>query len=177
MDATRGTVATVALVRLDGLMVDEPTTTALSVRVDTAAFVVPPTTAEVVIRVVTAEPCESVVVTSTVVGTVDVGACDVSSADVGVVSAVFDVGVASSLVGDADVSCVGSDVGDADVGVVSCVSLVGVADSEVAMLVLEVTPVPTTCLFCGIMPAGMSSARTCAKPRLKRASIFACSDG
>ena len=176
-DATRAFVTTVALERVERLMVDDPITTSLladPVRVDTPLFVEPPATADVVIRLVTAEPCELVVVTSIVVGTVDEGACDVSSADVGVVCAVFEVGVDSGV---ADVSCVGSDVGEADVGVVSCVSLVGVADSEVAMLVLEVTPVPTTCLFCGTMPAGMSSARTCAKPRLKRASIFACSDG
>lgn len=151
-------------------MVDDPTTTSLlaePVRVETP-FAVGPTAVDVAILVVTAEPAESVVVTSMVVGTVDVGACEVSSADVDVVCA------ASSLVGDADVSCVGSEVGEADVGVVSCVSLVGVADSEVAMLVLDVTPVPKICLFCGIMPAGMSSARTCANPRLTRASIFAC---
>ena len=158
------------------MMVEEPTTTWLlaePVPVETMPFdVLAATAADVVILVVIEEPAESVVVTSIVVGTVDVGACDVSS----VVCAVFDVGVDSRLVGVGD-ALVGSVVGDAVVGVVSCVSLVGDADSAEAIVVLIFTPVPTICLFCGMMPAGMSSARTWAKPRLNRASILAWGNG
>jgi len=93
------------------------------------------------------------------------------------------VGEVCSLVGVAVVLAGVSLEASVGVVVVVGVSLVAVVSlvegssvvwdvGEVVSGVVEVdTPVPATCLFCGMMPSGSFSALMVAKPKEKRASM------
>lgn len=167
--ANKADVTTVSEVRVERLMVSDPTTTMSDVEeLDELDL-------EVVL-----EPSLFVGVADPLVvgdGAVDV-CSDVAASDVGVVSWADVVGVVASVVGVVGAAVV---VSSDEIGVVEDGLVVGSAEGVVDMvedscgvedasLVEDVTPVPTTCRL-GIMPSRMMSAPACAK---KRENMVSC---
>lgn len=150
-DVTRAELTSRSEVRVERLMVEEPTTTTSEevFRVDEDF--------DVLMEVVTVEPAELVLVMTT--ADVCVGASEVCAALDAVLSA-------------DELAAVGSALDEAGVDAALLAGTLLAEDMVDAGAVLEacevadeVAPVPTACLLFGIMPSGMMSARICAKPR------------